>query len=139
MTSSTKNIIVSASSGTKSPKEVIKDLDKLNIKWTITEVGDLWIKSWQIAAKGYVTPEQAAIIRLKQQPRKQIDEIEWLSRNLESVRLSYANQWVAIYEKRIVAAATDLPNLMNQVSQFDKPFITFIPADEIVWEFAYGS
>ena len=58
---------------------------------------------------------------------------------MENVRLSYANKWIAIYEKSIVASAADLPNLMNQVRQFEKPFITFIPEEEIIWDFAYGS
>lgn len=128
----------SSASGKKSPEEIIELLNEFGHEPHVTKEGTLFYRAWQIV-EGFVKPEQAITIREKQQPRKQSDEIEWLSCNLENVRLSYANQWIAIYERSIVASAEDLPNLMDQVRQFEKPFITFIPEEEIIWDFAYGS
>lgn len=138
MTGSINDIIASTATGAKSPQEVLESLTRVGLDCYVTEAGDLAIKYWQIV-KDFISPEQAAIIRTTQKPQEQTEEIEWLSKNLENIRLDYAGQWIAIYENRIVATATGLPDLMNQTSQFDKPFITFISADEIVWNFAYAS
>ena len=136
---SLKNSIVSTSSGAKSPHEVLEALTKFNIDWYVTEKGTLMIRYWQVAAEGFVSPEQAAAIRLARQSPEQSDELDWLSKNLDSIRRDYAGRWVAIYENRIVAASDELPNLMNKITQFEKPFITFIPADQIVWTFTYAN
>lgn len=133
-----RDIVASTSTGAKSPQEVLEALTKFGIDWYVTEEGNLLIRYWQIGAEGLFSPEQAAEIRLTRQSPEQIYELDWLSRNLESIRQEYASQWVAIYENRIVAASSDLPNLMNQINQFDKPFVTFIPSDQIVWTFAYA-
>jgi len=130
--------IASTSTGARSPEEVLEALTKFGIDWYITEEGNLMIRYWQIGAQGFVSPEKAAEIRLTRRSPEQGDELDWLGRNLESIRSRYASQWVAIYENRIVAAAADLPSLMNQITQFDKPFVTFIPADQIVWTFTYA-
>lgn len=133
-----RNIIVSTSTGAKSPEEVLESLTKFGIDWHVTEEGTLMIRYWQIGAE-FVSPEKAALIRSTRRSPEQSDELDWLSKNLQSIRLKYAGQWIAICSNRIVAAATDLPNLMNQIIQFDRPFITFIPADQIVWTFTYAS
>lgn len=134
-----KDIIASTSTGAKSPQEVLEALTKFDIDWYVTEEGNIMIRYWQIGAEGFVSPEQAAEIRLTRQSPEHNDELDWLSKNLQSIRQNYAGQWVAIYENRIVAASNNLPNLMNQTSQFDKPFITFIPAGQIIWNFTYAS
>lgn len=131
--------IASISSGAKAPQEVLESLTKFNIDWYVTEEGTPMIRYWQVAAEGFVSPGQAAEIRLTRQAPEQSDELDWLSKNLESIRQDYRGKWVAIYENRIVAAATDLPSLMSQISQFDKPFITFIPAEQIIWNFTYAN
>ena len=138
MTDPINEITAFTSTGAKSPQEILDAHTEYGIEWHVTKEGTLFYRAWQIV-EGFVKQEQAITIREKQQPRKQSEENEWLSSNLENVRLSYANQWIAIYEKSIVASADDLPNLMNQVKQFDKPFITFIAEEEIIWDFAYGS
>lgn len=138
MTGSINDIIASTSTGDKSPQEALEALTRAGFDCYVTEGGDLAIKYWQII-KGFVSSEQAAIIRTTQQPQEQTDELEWLSKNLESIRPDYADQWVAISGNRIVAANSDLPNLMSQITQFDKPFITFIPSDQIVWNLTYAS
>ena len=139
MKSSINNIIASTSNGSKSPEEALDALTKMTVDSYVTREGTLMYRYWQVATTGFVTPEKAAIIRSTRESPEQSDELDWLSENLQSIQQDYAGQWVAIYENRIIASSNDLPSLMNQITQLDKPFITFIPADEIVWNFAYGS
>jgi len=134
-----RDIIASTTTSAKSPQEFLEALTRFDIDWHVSEEGALMIKYWQIAAEGFVSPEQAGIIRSTKQSPDQSDELDWLSKNLDSVRQDYANQWVAICGNRIVAAATDLPDLMSQIIEFDKPFITFISSDQVVWNFTYAS
>jgi len=128
-----------SSSGTKSPEEFLETLDKLRIEWFVTEKGTLMIKYWQIGAEDFVPPEQAAIIRSDRPGPEQAGELDWLSKNLPNVRGQYSGQWVAVYNNEIVAAAPDLSVLIRQIGGFDRPLITFIPTDPVVWTFTYAS
>jgi len=130
-----KSISISA----KSSQKVLDVLTKFGIEWHISEKGTLWGKTWHTLADGFVSPEQATIIRSTRKSPEQRCELDWLSKNLQSIKQDYSGQWIAINENRIVTSANDLSDLMNQITQLDKPFITFIPADEIIWNFAYGS
>ncbi len=123
----------------KSPHEELESLTNAGIEWHVTREGTLWYKIWQIGAEDFATPEQVAIIQETQQPPEQSDELDWLSSNLNSIRQDYAGQWIAIYENRIVGSAEDLPGLLTQIAQIDKPFITFIPSGQIVWNFTYAN
>jgi hypothetical protein len=128
-----------STSGTKSPKEFLETLDKIGIEWYVTEKGTLMIKYWQIGAEDFVPSEQAAIIRSDRPSPEQGDELDWLSKNLPNVRGRYGGQWIAVYNNEIVAAAPDLPDLIRQIGGFDRPLITFIPAEPVVWTFTYAS
>lgn len=137
-TSDFKSIIESVTTGTKSSDEVLKTLDKIGIESYVTEEGDLMIRYWQVGAENFVSPEQAAIIRAGRPSPEQSDELDWLSKNLQNIRNKYGGQWVAIYNNEIVASALNLPELMNQITKFDRPLITFIPSEPIVWTFTYA-
>jgi len=128
-----------SASGKKSPGESLETLDKIGIEWYVTEEGTLMIKYWQIGAEDFVPSEQAAIIRSDRPSPEQGDELDWLSKNLPNVRGRYGGQWVAVYNNEIVAAAPDLPDLIRQIGGFDRPLITFIPAEPVVWTFTYAS
>jgi hypothetical protein len=128
-----------STSGTKSPKEFLETLDKIGIEWYVTEKGTLMIKYWQIGAEDFVPSEQAAIIRSDRPSPEQGDELDWLSKNLPNVRGRYGGQWIAVYNNEIVVAAPDLPDLIRQIGGFDRPLITFIPAEPVVWTFTYAS
>jgi len=128
-----------STSGTKSPKEFLETLDKFGIDWYVTEEGTLMIKYWQIGAEDFVPSEQAAIIRSERPSPEQGDELDWLSKNLPNVRGRYSGQWIAVYNNEIVAAAPDFPDLIRQIGGFDRPLITFIPAEPVVWTFTYAS
>jgi len=128
-----------SASGAKSPQEFLETLDKIGIEWYVTEKGTLMIKYWQIGAEDFVPSEQAAVIRSDRPSPDQGDELDWLSKNLPNVRGRYGGQWVAVYNNEIIAAAPDLPDLIRQIGGFDRPLISFIPAEPVVWTFTYAS
>lgn len=130
------------STGAKSPEEalnVLKRLDTMGIESFVTETGDSLIRYWTIGAQGFVNPEHAAVIRSKRPSPEGTDKLDWLSKNLTLIRSQYGGQWVAIYGNEMVAAAPNLPDLMNQVTEFDRPLITFIPSEPVVWTFTYAN
>ena len=134
-----RTTITSEATSGKSPDEVLESLDRLGIESHVTEEGDLWVRSWQIGAENFVDPEQAAVIRLNRPSLQRGNELDWLSKNLQNIRRQYGGQWVAIYDNVVVAAAPNLPALMNQITEFERPFVTFIPIDPIVWTFTYAN
>ena len=140
---SQKTVVTSIfASGAKSPEsleEFLSALDKFGIEWFVTEKGTLMIKYWQIGAEDFVSPEQTAIIRSDRPSPEQGDELNWLSKNLQNIRGRYGGLWVAVYNNEIIAAAPDLPDLIRQIGGFDRPLITFIPAEPVVWTFTYAS
>jgi len=130
------------STGAKSPEEALtflERLDTMEIESFVTETGDLFIRYWTIEAQSFVNPEHVAVIRSKRPSPKGTDKLDWLSRNLTLIRSQYHGQWVAIYSNEVVAAAPNLPDLMSQVTEFDRPLITFIPTEPIVWTFTYAN
>jgi hypothetical protein len=137
-----KTIVTSvATGGAKSPEEAIATLDRLDslgIESFVTEEGDLWIKYWRIAAEDFVSPEHAAVIRSKRPSPDHTDNLDWLSKNLTDIRRQYGGQWVAVYDSAVVATAPDLSDLTNRIAKFDKPLLTFIPADPVLWTFTYA-
>ncbi len=131
--------ITSVGTRAKSPEEVLETLDRLGYESYVTQEGDLWVKSWQIRAEGFVSPTQVAVIRSNRPSLERVDELDWLSKNLQNIRGRYSDQWVAVYSNELIAAASNLPDLMNQIGGFDRPLITFIPAEPVVWTFTYAS
>jgi len=131
--------ITSVCTGAKSPEEVFETLDRLGFESYVTKEGDLWVKSWQIGAEGFVSPGQVAVIRSNRPSLERVDKLDWLSKNLQNIRGRYSDQWVAVYSNEIIAAASNLPDLMSQIGGFDRPLITFIPAEPVVWTFTYAS
>jgi hypothetical protein len=138
-----KDVILSLTiTGSGSPEDAIAALDRLErlgIESFVTEEGDLWIRSWTIAAEDFVSPEHAAVIRSKRSFPGQTDKLEWLSKNLQEIRRQYGNQWVAVYGEAIVAAAANLSDLITQIAEYDGPLVTFIPADPVLWSFTYAN
>jgi hypothetical protein len=131
-------VIASISTGTKSPEELLDALTRFGVEWYVTEEGTLMIKYWQVGAEGFVSPEQAGIIRSFRPIPGHSDQLDWLGKNLENIHRDYAGKWIAIYDNRIVGTARNLPDLMAQLAEFDGPFITFIPSEPIVWTFTYA-
>jgi superfamily II helicase len=133
-----KGIIRSISTTTASPEQVLDRLDELGMEPFLTKEGDLMIKYWQVGAENFVSPEQAAVIRDKRPTPNNSDSMEWLSTNLEKVRREFSNQWIAIKNNNVVSSAPTLPQLMSQITDYEAPFVTFISAESIVWNFAYA-
>lgn len=143
VTSDLTTIVTSVvSRGAKSPEEALnflERLDRIGIESFVTEAGDLLIRYWTIGAQGFVNPEHAAVIRSKRPSPEQTDKLDWLSKNLANIRRQYEGQWIAIYGNQVVAASPNLPDLINQVTEFDRPLVTFIPQEPVVWTFTYAN
>jgi hypothetical protein len=137
-----KTVITSVvRTGAKSPEDaldILRRLDRLGIEPFVTEEGDLLIRYWGIAGEDFVSAEHAAVVRSKRPFPEQTDNLDWLSKNLTDIRRQYGGQWVAIYGNEVVAADPNLPDLMNRVTEFDKPLVTFIPAEPVLWNLTYA-
>ena len=132
------SILKSELTSSMSPEEVIGSLKRLGFDSYVTEKGDLMIRYWQIGAEDFVSPEQAAIIRIGQPSSDKFDMIEWLSNNLQNIRKEHGGQWIAINRDEIIASSLNLSELMNQITGYDKPLVTFIPAEPVIWNFTYA-
>jgi hypothetical protein len=133
-----KNVIESMSIEAQSPTEFLAALGRIGIESYVTEEGHLMIRYWQIGAEDFVPPEQASIIRTSRPLPDQGDNMDWLSKNLQTIRQEYGGKWVAVYNERIVASSSTLPDLMNQIEEYDRPLITLIPAEPVIWTFTYA-
>ena len=133
-----KSVIESMSIEAQSPTELLSALDRIGIESYVTEEGHLIIRYWQIGAEDFVPPEQASIIRTSRHLPDQGDNMDWLSKNLQTIRQEYGGKWGAVYNERIVASSSTLPDLMNQIEEYDRPLITLIPAEPVIWTFTYA-
>ena len=122
----------------KSPEQTLEMLDKIGLEPFVTEEGDLLVRIWTIAAEDFIPREEAAIIRTKRAASEQSDHLDWLSKNLAVIRGQYAGKWIAVYEGAVIDHAPALPELLDRISQFDRPLITFIPAEPVTWTFTYA-
>jgi hypothetical protein len=132
--------IISAVAG-RPPEETLEALDRYGMQWHVSKGGDLLLRSWQVVAKGFVSPEQAAEIRIGREMPKEADYLEWLSSNLDELRRFYAGQWIAIAEGRVIASAPSLPELVEaaETAGIERPFVTFISEQETTWDMAYDN
>jgi hypothetical protein len=133
-----KSFIESISVRAKSPNEVLSALDKLGIESYVTEEDHLMIRYWQIGAQDFLPPEQAAFIRTSRSSPGESSPLDWVSKNLEMLCHKYAGKWIAVHDNAVAASASNLPEIIGQISGFDRPFITFIPAEPTVWNFTYA-
>lgn len=134
---SLRKSIESVSTGAKSPEEILEHLDKIGIECYVTEQGGLAVKCWQVI-QDFVSEEYAAVIRANRSSPPEQDKMDWLSKNLESIQERYAGQWIGVGDNEIIASASTLPELLTLIGDINKPLITFIPAEPVVWTFTYG-
>ncbi len=132
------SILKSELTSSMSPEEVIESLKRVGVDSHVTEKGDLMIRYWRIGAENFVSPEKAAIIRFGQSSSDKGDMIEWLSNNLQNIRKEHGGQWIAINKDEIIASSLNLSELMSQITGYDKPLVTFIPAEPVIWNFIYA-
>ncbi len=135
-----RKLIESATTSTSRPEDILEQLRSCGIEWHITEKGALWIKYWQIGAEDFVPVEHAAALREGEKMSPEVTALEWVSRNLDNLRIRYPGKWVALQGIKIVAAADDLSALMLQVKEqgIEQPFVTQIPAEKVVWTTTYA-
>jgi hypothetical protein len=131
-----KTIDVVSTEG-KSPEEIMAHLDRIGAKPYVTERGDLAIKIWHFL-EGFVPEEYAAVIRSTRSSPTEGDKMDWLSNNLQSIREKFAGQWIAVRDREIVASAPTLSELLPLIENMDKPLVTFMPEEPVVWTFTYG-
>lgn len=136
----TKKILESIVTSGLPPEEILKRLDSYGIQWYVTEKSDLMIRYWQIGAEDFVPVERIARIRESQTVPAEASALEWLSGHLREVKADYADRWIAIIDNEVVADAESLPALLQKVhdARIENPFVTFIPAEPIIWSTAYG-
>jgi hypothetical protein len=132
-----RKVVDSVPTEAVSSKEILSLLDKNGIEWHVTPTGSLGIKYWQLFP-GFVSEEDAADIRADRPSTTEGSKMDWLSENLPSIQERYAGQWIAIGDTEIVASAPTLPELLTQIDEIDKPFITFIPTEPLIWTLTYG-
>ena len=135
----TTDIIRAVATAGGRPEDIIHHLDSIQIDWYLTESGDLMVKSWQVVAEDFVPREQVAQIQGSHPPPTQASDLDWVSRNLPELEAKYAGQWIAVDRRKVVAAATDLPGLLQQIAELrvEGPFITQIPSEPVIWTTAY--
>lgn len=134
-----KTIVSSLATSGKTPEEILDSLSSYNIEWHISEKGALLYKCWQVGAEDFVSPEKAMEIRSIEEPKQEHRELDWLSVNLQHVRDQYPDRWVAISNNEVIEAANTLNELIQILPENVSPFITFIPSEPVVWDFAYGN
>lgn len=138
VTSQIKEVISIVPGG--SADEILEALDHYDIQWYISGEGTLFIRYWQVVDERFVSPEEAAEIRIGREMPKEADYLEWLSSNLEELRRLYAGQWIAIAHEEVVASAPTLPDLVEaaEATGVVSPFVTFMAEQETTWDMAYG-
>ncbi|MBI2468835.1 MAG: hypothetical protein HYV62_13650 [Candidatus Rokubacteria bacterium] len=138
--SSVKGFVDSVVTSGLPPDEMLQRLDQFGIEWYITEQGDLMIKSWQIGAEGFLSPEQVGRIRMGRLVPPEANALEWVSQNLEDLRRRYGGQWIAVAERQVVVSAFSLPELLHQcrAAGITRPFVTEIPAAPVIWTTTYA-
>src|SRR3972149_4586991 len=108
-----KSVIESMSIEAQSPTELLSALDRIGIESYVTEEGHLMIRYWQIGAEDFVPPEQVSIIHTSRHLPDQGDNMDWLSKNLQTIRQEYGGKWGGGYNERILASSSNLPPPMN--------------------------
>lgn len=133
------DVVRAVVTGSGRPEDISQQLDSLGIEWHITESGDLWIRSWQVVAEDFVPMDRVAQIEGSHTPPTQASDLDWVSRNLTELEATYAGRWIAVDRGKVVAAATDLPGLLQQIAELgvEGPFITEIPSEPVIWTTAY--
>jgi len=135
-----KSFLESIPTSSLSPEETLRWLDSVGIESWVTEVGDLFIRYWQLGAERFIAPEHVARVTLGRTAPVGADRLEWVSQQLAVLRLDYAGKWVAITDEGVAASADDLAQLMAAVEQagLSEPFITQISDSVVTWNTAYA-
>lgn len=126
--------------GADTPEEVIETLNEYGVSWHLTQGGELWIRGWKVAAEEFIRPEDVPALRAENPREHETDDLDWVSRNLDQLREDYGGEWIAVVDGVVVGANPLLPGLVAQLNEQDvvDPFITQVPAGDVVWETAYA-
>jgi DNA-binding transcriptional LysR family regulator len=116
---------------------------ELGIEHYVTQAGDLMVRVWQVGSENFVSSEEAARLRelLGADPPKEIDALEWVSRNLARLKRDYPGRWIAVAQGRVVAEGATAAELLSAVEAggIERPFVTQIPSRLVRRYTAYAS
>lgn len=132
-----RKIINSVPTGATSCEEILEHLERIGIEYHVTKTGDLALKYWQLF-RGFVSEEHAAVIRANRSSPPEGNRMDWLSENLQLIQERFAGQWIAVGDNEIISSAPTLPDLLALIGDIDKPLVTFMPSEPILWTFTYG-
>ena len=118
----------------------MEQLELAGVDSYVTAEGRLLVKAWQLAAEFFVPPESVSQIMEDRAEGMETDALEWVSRNLGHLTQEYPGRWIAVADDRVLCASQDLVHLMEQLREVEveRPFVTQIPAEPIIWDTAYG-
>jgi len=96
---------------------------------------------WQETVETPIIPEKVAKIPTGELEPEPVDDLDWLLSNISELRDQYAGQWVAIAQGQVVASASSVPKLKEEIETtgIERPLVTFISEQEPNWNMAYGS
>ncbi|HPC03420.1 MAG TPA: DUF5678 domain-containing protein [Syntrophales bacterium] len=134
-----KIILESTSISSSTPESILKQFDTYGIEWHLTEKGDLFIKSWCIAAENFVPPEYVMELRNISESHSEANSLDWVSKHLSELTENYPGKWIAVKNGLVVADSDNVISLMKQLhdQSIESPFITKIPIQPVVWETTY--
>lgn len=96
---------------------------------------------WQDTVETPITAEIVAEIPISELEPEPVDDLDWLTANMQELVQQYAGQWVAIAQGQVVASALTVPELEEAIETtgIERPLVTFISEQEPNWNMAYGS
>ncbi len=136
----TNTIVDSVITSSRAHEEVLDGLTSYGIEWYATEQGDLLVKYWHVGAKGFISPEEVGRFQIGGSLPHEAGALEWVSRHLDDLARLYRGQWIAVAQARVVTSAPTLTDLLERLRtiEIDRPFVTQIPLEPVVWPMAYA-
>jgi hypothetical protein len=85
-------------------------------------------------------PKYLEVATREHQAQDDVDPLDWIAEHLDELIYRYPDMWIAVYQGEVVASARDPAVLKAQIdaSGIERPLITEIPSEPIVWDTAYA-
>jgi Family of unknown function (DUF5678) len=131
-----KTVTYSGASGS-----VLDAFDAASIEWYVSEVGDLYIRTWQHAIQGFTSGADTERVRNRQSARgtAEVSNLDWYTSHLEELRAEYPGEWVAIVDHDVVAHHSTFAGLLEVSRQLDaRPFVVQVPAELRTRKMTFG-
>jgi len=85
-------------------------------------------------------PKYSEVATREHQAQGDVDPLDWIAENLDELIERYPDTWIAVSQGEVVASSRDPADLKAQIdaSGIERPLITEIPSEPIVWDTAYA-